>query len=147
MQLTQFTDYALRVLIYVALKEDATSTITEISESYHISRNHLVKVVHKLGQLGILNTTRGNQGGIRLSQKPGEINIGKLVQQIEPHFFIVECFDKKNGKCVITPVCKLSTILQQAKNRFIETLNDYTLADVTQNSGELRKILFTPPLA
>lgn len=142
MQLTQFTDYALRTLIYVALKDGETSTVNEIAESYDISKNHLVKIVHKLGQLGILNTTRGNHGGIQLNREPNEINIGELVQLIEPNFFIVECFDKKNGRCAISSACTLKTILCQAKNSFIATLTQYTLADLTKNSNELKKILY-----
>lgn len=142
MQLTQFTDYALRALIYVALKDGETSTVNEIAESYDISKNHLVKIIHKLGQLGILNTTRGNQGGIQLNREPNEINVGELVQLIEPNFFIVECFDKQNGRCAISSVCTLKTILCQAKNSFIATLNQYTLADLIKNSAELKKLLY-----
>lgn len=141
MQLTQFTDFALRALIYISLKEHGTATISEIANSYAISKNHLVKVVHKLGQLGMVETIRGKHGGIQLNYSPSEINLGKLVQQLEPHFFIVECFDKKNGKCVIAPVCKLKHILCQAKNSFIETLNHYTLADIISNTIELKGLL------
>jgi Rrf2 family transcriptional regulator, nitric oxide-sensitive transcriptional repressor len=141
MQLTQFTDYALRTLIYVALKKDRPSTVTEIADNYGISKNHLVKVVHKLGQLGILETIRGNQGGIKLNGKPADVNIGALVQQIEPHFFVVECFDSVNQNCVISPACKLKHVLGEATNNFIETLNEYTLEDITQNSAELSGLL------
>jgi len=141
MQLTQFTDYALRVLIYVALKQEETSTIIEIADTYGISKNHLVKVVHKLGQLDILKTIRGNKGGLQLNLQPNQINIRALVQQIEPHFFIVECLDKKNGKCIISPVCELKHVLSKAKNSFIDTLSAYTLADITKNSNQLKKIL------
>lgn len=140
MQLTQFTDYALRTLIYVAIKKDIC-TITEIADSYAISRNHLVKVVHKLGQLDVLKTIRGNQGGLQLNCTPAEINIGKLIQQTEPNFFIVECFDKENGRCCIAPVCKLKKILERAKKDFINTLSQYTLADLTTNKGELKMLL------
>lgn len=141
MQLTQFTDFALRALIYISLKESGFATINEIAEGYAISKNHLVKVVHKLGQLGLVETIRGKHGGIQLKYQPSEINIGKVVQQLEPHFFIVECFDKKNGKCVIAPVCKLKHILCEAKNSFIETLNHYTLADIIANANELKGFL------
>jgi Rrf2 family transcriptional regulator, nitric oxide-sensitive transcriptional repressor len=143
MQLTQFTDYALRVLIYVALKQESTSTITEIADSYGISKNHLVKVVNKLGQIDVLKTIRGNKGGIQLNIDPSQINIGKLVQQIEPHFFIVECLDRENGKCIISPVCELKHILDKAKNNFLATLSEYTLSDVVKNSAQLKKILIS----
>jgi len=136
MQLTQFTDYSLRVLIYITTKNDIC-TISEIAESYQVSRNHLVKVVHRLGILGYLNTIRGNKGGVKLSRSANMINIGKLVESIEPNFNIVECFDKINGKCCIIPVCKLKVILEKAKKDFIDTLNQYSLADLVENKTEL----------
>lgn len=140
MQLTQFTDYALRTLIYIALREGETCTISEIAESYNISKNHLMKVVHRLSQLEILKTIRGKGGGLQLNAKPEQLNLGALVQQLEPNFFIVECFDKTNGKCVIAPVCQLKHILYEATDSFIETLRKYTLKDMLQNKEQLNKI-------
>lgn len=141
MQLTQFTDYALRVLIYTAVKQD-TCTITEIANSYGISRNHLVKIVHKLGQLDVLKTVRGKQGGITLNQAPEKINLGELVKQIEPHFHIVECFDAdRTERCPIEPACQLKQILYQARQNFFDTLSQYTLADITHNSSQLSQFL------
>lgn len=143
MQLTQFTDYALRTLIYIAVKKD-TCTITEIAEAFKISRNHLVKIVHKLGQLGYLQTIRGKKGGIHLSLAPSDINLGQLIQKIEPHFHLVECLDRKNGTCCIIPVCKLKHILEQAKYDFLNTLSQYTLADIIENKGQLAAYLKLP---
>lgn len=140
MQLTQFTDYALRALIYIAAKEKVC-TITEITQSYKISRNHLVKVIHRLGKLGYLNTIRGKNGGIFLNKLPEQINIGTLIQQIEPNFRLVECIDNPNGTCCIIPVCKLKKVLEQAKNEFIENLSSYTLADIIINRKELAQYL------
>lgn len=142
MQLTQFTDYSLRTLIYIALRDGQTCTISEIAESYNISKNHLMKVVHRLSQLGILKTLRGKGGGLLLNENPKQLNIGELIQKLEPNFFIVECFDTNNGKCVISPVCQLKQILHEANNNFIQTLRQYTLNDVIQNQGQLKKLLF-----
>lgn len=141
MQLTQFTDYSLRALIYIALRDGALCTITEIAESYHISKNHMMKVVHRLSQLGVLKTIRGKNGGLQLNEKPENINIGDLVQKIEPNFHIVECFDKANGRCVISPVCRLKGVLNEAKTSFINELQKYTLLDIISNKRELADAL------
>jgi len=141
MQLTQFTDYSLRALIYIALRDNTLCTITEIAESYHISKNHMMKVVHRLSQLGVLKTIRGKNGGLQLNEKPENINIGDLVQKIEPNFYIVECFDQANGRCVISPVCRLKGILNEAKTSFINELQKYTLLDIIYNKSELTKVL------
>ncbi len=140
MQLTQFTDYALRTLIYIAVKNEVC-TITEIAKSYQISRNHLVKVVHKLGQLGYLNTIQGKNGGIELNKLPQKINLGKLIRETEPNFRLVECIDNPNGTCCIIPVCKLKRILEQAVEEFIEKLSAYSLADLVVNQAQLKKHL------
>ena len=140
MQLTQFSDYALRTLIYIATKDDVC-TITEIAESYQISRHHLVKIVHKLGQLGYLNTIRGKNGGIELSQPPEKINLGELLKKTEPNFRLVECIDNPKGTCCIIPVCKLKKILEQAKESFIANLSEYSLADITTNKKALAEHL------
>lgn len=143
MQLTQFTDYALRTLIYMATKTDLC-TVTEIADSYKISRHHLVKVVHKLGSLGYIITIRGNKGGIKLSASPEQINVGEVVQKTEPHFHLVECLDEANGTCCIIPVCRLKKILVTAQQDFIRTLCQFTLADITQNPEELGMHLKIP---
>ena len=140
MQLTQFTDYSLRALIFIALKNDIC-TITEISEAYGISRHHLVKIIHKLGKIGVIKTIRGSQGGVRLNFDPSEINLGDLVQKTEPNFHLVECFDPKNKSCCIAPVCKLKQILNQANKDFIKTLSQYSLADIISNKVQLKAYL------
>ena len=143
MQLTQFTDYSLRMLIYIALRDGNVCTISEIADSYSISKNHLMKVAHHLGQLKILKTIRGKGGGLQLNTTPNLVNLGELIQKLEPNFFIVECFDKANGKCVISPVCRLKDILFEAKNNFIQTLEKYTLKDLLQNHEQLSEILLS----
>lgn len=140
MQLTQYTDYSLRVLIYLSQKPaQELATITEISDFYGISRNHLVKVVHSLALNGFLETTRGKNGGIRLAKPAGKICIGDVVRSTEPNFEMAECFSQESNNCIITPVCTLKGILNEARNTFIATLDKYTLADTVQKPGNLFK--------
>lgn len=140
MQLTQYTDYALRTLLYLAITEE-NATITEIADRYKISRNHLVKVVHNLGKLGYITTIRGRQGGLRLARKPEEINLGDVVRRTEPNFFLVECFDRANDQCIITPGCQLKGVLGKAFKAFMGVLDEYTLADMVGNRRELERLL------
>lgn len=128
MRITRYTDYTLRVLMYVALKEEQ-STIREIAESYDISRNHLMKVVQELTNKGYLLATRGKNGGIRLNGKPEDINVGRLVRDTEQDLTLVECFSGGGG-CVITPACRLKNILAEALEAFFQVLDGYTLADL-----------------
>lgn len=141
MQLTLYTDYSLRVLIYLGMRPEHQATITEIAESYGISRNHLVKVVHNLSNMGYIKTSRGRGGGMLLGYKPEEINIGEVVQKTEPNFDLVECFDKENNTCPIAPGCALIKALKVAKSSFLDVLNQYTLADVVANADELAVLL------
>ena len=143
MQLTSYTDYALRTLIYLALREEG-GTVTQVSESFKISRNHLVKVAHHLGQLGYIQTTRGKSGGMKLAMDPAEINIGEVVRKVEPNFTLVECFREDGGECVITPACALKGALARAEMAFMGVLREYTLADVVANGDELAQLLDLP---
>ncbi len=129
MRITRYTDYALRVLIYLGIKGDELSTIAEIAESYDISKNHLMKVVHELQLRGYVDTLRGKHGGIRLRLAPEEINIGRLVRDTEQDLELVECFGAGN-RCVITPNCELKFMLGKALNAFLGVLDEYTLADL-----------------
>ena len=94
MRLTNYSDYALRSLIYLATKPEPhlLANISDIANSYHISRSHLTKIIHQLGQLGYIDSVRGKNGGIRLACAPKDINLGVLIKQIEPDFNLVECF-------------------------------------------------------
>src|SRR5690606_31741681 len=112
MKLTQYSDYSLRVLIYLGLRGEALSTISAISESYGISRNHIVKVVHQLGQLGYVETLRGKNGGLRLAHRPEDINVGEVVRYTEANMSLVECFGDQNA-CVLTPNCVLRGALNE----------------------------------
>lgn len=129
MRLTQHTDYALRVLIYLALDRRRRSTIREISEAYGISRNHLMKVVHELAGRGYVHSVRGVGGGIQLRGAPREINLGQVVRDMEPDFGLVECFRPEND-CVITPACRLPAVLERAMRSFMTVLDGCTLADL-----------------
>ncbi len=130
MQLTRYTDYSLRVLIYLAALPDRQATITEIAECFEISRNHLVKIVHQLGSKGYLKTTRGKGGGLSLSRAPELISIGDVVRSMENHFNWVECFDSKQQHCRLIPNCGLIPVLGRAGNAFLQVLDGATLADV-----------------
>lgn len=140
MQLTQFTDYSLRALIYIALRKDSC-TIKDITEAYGISNNHLIKIIHNLAKLGLIKTIRGKNGGILMATQPEAINLGQLVFQLEPHFDLVPCFNKEKANCCIAPVCKLKGILHEAQAVFMKTLERYTLADVLHNPNELSVFL------
>ena len=132
MRLTQWTDYSLRVLMYCAVCEhrDQPVTITEIAESHGISRSHLTKIVHQLGSHGLLETTRGRGGGIRLSKPAVHINVGELVRQTETDFAMVECFDAQTNQCCLSPQCRLKGVLRRATNSFLAVLDGVTLADL-----------------
>ena len=129
MRLTRYTDYALRVLLYLGTHPDKLSTIGEIAEYHNISRNHLMKVVHQLGALGYIDTLRGKGGGIRLAHKPEEISLGDVVRHTEETLEIVECFTPGNSDCIIMPGCRLKTALNEPLGSFLATLDLYTLAD------------------
>jgi len=144
MRLTSFTDYCLRALIFVALKGDKLATIDEIAERYGINRNHLVKVVFRLGQLGYLYTLRGKGGGMRLAKEPHKINLGVLVRQTEEDMAIVECFQGRDCLCVIEPACVLRKALHQALDAFLKTLDGYTVADLLKPSRNLARLLALP---
>ena len=143
MQLTQFTDYSLRALIYIALKKDIC-TIKEITEAYTISGNHMIKIIHNLAKLGLIKTTRGKNGGITLAADPAEINLGALIVKLESNFDLVPCFNKEKANCCIAPVCKLKNILYEARNAFMTVLNQFTLADIVYNKIELNTLLNIP---
>ncbi len=129
MRLTQYTDFSMRVLIYLGLYSDRRCTIQEIAESYGISRNHLMKVVQQLASAGFVKSTRGSGGGLRLGRAPERINLADLVTEMEPDFAMVECF-RENNECVITPVCRLPPMLARATRGYLDVLRDYTLADL-----------------
>lgn len=143
MKLTRFTDYSLRVLMYLGLQNNERVTIKEISESYNISRNHLMKVVSMLTRMGYLDARRGPGGGIALARPAEDINLADVVMDMEDDLNLVECFCE-GGRCIITPVCDLRHAFDQALNAYMNTLKSYTLADLLVPRSQLSKILKTP---
>jgi Rrf2 family nitric oxide-sensitive transcriptional repressor len=129
MRLTNFSDYALRVLMYAAVHEDRLITIDEAAKVYGVSRAHLMKVVNQLTRAGYLNAVRGRSGGLALAKRPARIRLGDVLRLTEPDFALVECFGS-GSQCVITPRCRLRGALKEALGAFLGTLDRYTLADL-----------------
>jgi Rrf2 family nitric oxide-sensitive transcriptional repressor len=136
MKLTRYTDYALRVLIYVALQPDGRGSIAEIASRYEISQNHLMKVVQHLGREGLLATSRGRGGGLRLGRAPERIKIGDVVRLTETDFDLADC-----ESCMLNGACKLTSIFAKASAAFLGVLDHYTLADVIKSGDPLRALL------
>jgi len=145
MRLTTFTDYSLRVLMYVAAHPEGRATIAAIAKSYGISEHHLTKVVHFLGKEGYLENIRGRGGGMVLARAPAAINVGDVVKATEGGDVPAECFEGESNVCPITPDCKLKFALAEAVDAFYAQLRKYTLEDVVANRKALGRILFTVP--
>jgi Rrf2 family transcriptional regulator, nitric oxide-sensitive transcriptional repressor len=141
MKLTAFTDYSLRVLIYLAADTARRATIAEIAGSFGISENHLVKVVHFLGKRGWIETVRGKGGGIFLAMPPGKINVGRVVRDTEGAALPAECFSDDGGRCLIDGICRLKGVLGEAVKAFYAVLDCYTLEDISRNRQTLGKVL------
>ncbi|KYG34352.1 Rrf2 family transcriptional regulator [Alkalihalobacillus trypoxylicola] len=143
MHLTNYSDYALRTLIYLGSQSNHESlvSIKQISSIYKISTNHMRKVVYELGQLGYIETIRGKNGGIKLAIEPKKINIGAVVRKTE-NLYILECFDREINTCIISSACQLKSILSEALHAFLQVLDKYTLEDLLTNKRDLQT-LFT----
>lgn len=131
MRLTEFTDYTLRVLMYCAANPERLITIAEVAERHAVSKNHLMKVVNELSRQGMLETTRGRGGGLRLLLNPADIRVGDVVRNCETDFRLVECFDSSSNTCTLTPTCRLKGVLNAALLAYFQTLDAATLADIT----------------
>lgn len=142
MKLTSFTDYSLRVLIYLAAQPQRRATIADVALAFEVLENHLTKVVHFLGRSGWLATVRGKGGGLELAMPPELIGIGKVVRQTEG-VAVVECFGDDGGHCAIADICGLRDVLGEALTAFYGVLDRYTLADLVRNRESLAKVLFT----
>ena len=140
-RLTVHTDFALRVLILVALKDRKLTTIKEIAETFGISKGHLMKVVNDLGRKGYLDTVRGRNGGIRLMRKPGDINIGQVVRDTENRLEVIGCLEHKRY-CPIERICVLRGVLLNATEAFLAVLDAHTLADLIKPHRALSSLLF-----
>jgi Rrf2 family nitric oxide-sensitive transcriptional repressor len=141
MRLTLYTDYALRVLMHAAIKDDALSTIPEIAASFEISRGHVMKVVNQLGQAGYLETIRGKGGGIRLARPAARINLGAVVRSMEKELGVVGCLQGLDGYCRLETACILRRALGEATDAFLATLDRYTLADLVRPRRALARLL------
>ncbi len=120
--------------MYLADHRDRLVTIQDIANLHNIAKNHLTKVVHQLGTLGVIETVRGRNGGLKLRQEPAQINIGALVRNTEPDFFMAECFDKSKNQCVLSPSCLLKGVLHKATSAYLEVLDGVTLEQLIRNS-------------
>ncbi len=136
MRLTQYTDYALRILLYLAKHPDRLSSIAEIATAYGISKNHLMKITNDLVNAGYLVSVRGRNGGIRLGRAPEEINLGALIRHTEDDFDLVGC-----ANCIIAPACGMTSILDEALLAFMAVLNRYTLAEALARKGDFLALL------
>lgn len=143
MRLTRYTDYGLRVMLYLGMKRDSLSTVPEIAARYAISENHLTKIVNELGRLGYVRTVRGRNGGVALGQAAASINLGALVRHLESDMALVECFETGNT-CAITGNCQLQRVLGKALAAFLAVLDEVTLADLlTQPAGMMQVLGLT----
>ncbi|CAM3599202.1 transcriptional repressor NsrR [Rouxiella silvae] len=138
MQLTSFTDYGLRALIYMAsLPEGQLTNISQVTEVYGVSRNHMVKIINQLSRAGLVTAMRGKNGGIRLGKPAETILLGNVIRELEP-LALVNCSAEF---CHITPACRLKQVLHTAVEHFLDELNQYTLADMVKDNSQLYKLL------
>lgn len=145
MKLSSFTDYALRVLIFLATDATRRATIAEIAQAFQISENHLIKVVHLLGQKGWVSTVRGKGGGLSLARPAKDVVVGQVVRDTEGAALPAECFNSDGGRCCIAPVCQLRDVLGEAVDAFYQVLDAYTVADLVQKPQAFARLLFREP--
>lgn len=137
MRLTNYTNYALRILQMAAIRAPHLVRIDEVAHAHRINRAHLTKVVHQLGQAGYLDTVRGPRGGVRLARPAGEIIVGEVVRLTEGPLDIVECFNAAQNSCKLRGVCHLSVKLHEATRAFMAVLDDLTVAQIAANRADL----------
>ncbi len=147
MKLNEFTDYSLRILIYVALKRpEERSTIDEMCAAYNLPRNHVMKIVRRLAELHFLENTRGRGGGVRLQVPPDQINLADVVRRCENSFALAECQrEVQKTHCCIQRNCVLKSALNDALDAFFAVLADYTIADLVAPQSALRRALDLQP--
>jgi Rrf2 family nitric oxide-sensitive transcriptional repressor len=144
MKLTAFTDYSLRVLIYLAAQPGQRATIAQVATAFDVSENHLVTVVHFLGKQGWLANQRGKGGGLSLALPLARIPLGEVVRQTEGQAVPAECFEEDGGHCCIAPACRLKGVLAEAFEAFYAVLDRYTLEDLVRNRARLVQLLPVP---
>lgn len=141
MRITAYSNYALRTLMYSALKGDELSRVKDIAEAYNISKAHLVKCVHQLGQWGYLDNYRGRNGGFKLAKAPGDITVGEILRKTEDGFDLVECFVPATSTCPLTGLCELSLTFKKALAAFLEVVDDVTVEDLIVGRKDLMQAL------
>jgi Rrf2 family nitric oxide-sensitive transcriptional repressor len=144
MRLTDYTDYSLRVMLYLAVRGEGLATIQDISDAYGISKNHLMKVVQRLGELGWVETVRGRNGGLRLFEHSGSLTVGEVVRATESDFALVGCFPVEGGShrhCVIQSQCRLKGVLEVARHAFLSELDRHTIGELAEPAGPLAALL------
>ena len=147
MRLSEYTDYSLRVLMYCAANPERLVTIAELAEQHQVSRNHLMKVVNDLSRQGVIATTRGRGGGLRLLQAADTIRVGDIVRSAETDFRLVECFDPTTNACTLSPTCNLKHVFDNALQAYFRELDSVTLADITQSPSRGTPWVQKPPTA
>ena len=145
MKLTAFTDYSLRVLMYLAADPTRRATIAEVAKTFAVSEHHLTKVVHFLGQQGWLANVRGKGGGMELAMDARHIVVGRVVRATEGASMPAECFDPDAHSCTIARICRLRGVMKEAVDAFYAALDRHTLADLVQNSAALAQVLMLHP--
>jgi Rrf2 family transcriptional regulator, nitric oxide-sensitive transcriptional repressor len=145
LRLTVYTDYALRLLMYLAVRDGELATISEVAESYGISRNHLMKVAYELGAAGYVTTVRGRGGGLKLARPSRAIRLGDVVRCTEPDMALVTCFEPVAAPCAIKPCCVLRSALEGARQAFLDVLDRYSLADLVRPRSRLKTMLSIAP--
>ena len=144
MRLSEYTDYTLRLLMCCATQPDRLLTIAEIAQTLQVSKNHLMKIVNDLARQGVLETTRGHGGGLRLLKDPASIRIGDVLRASETDFRLVECFDAASDTCTLTPKCKLRGVLRKALQAWFDELDAVTLADIAGPGRALNAVIRLP---
>jgi len=141
LHLTLHSDYALRILMYLTVRNSEPVTIKEISTAYGISQHHVTKVVNRLVKYQLITSIRGRRGGLRLAQSPDQIKLGAVVRRTEASFHIAECFDELTNTCPITPACELRVVLGKARDAFLAVLDQTTLRDLVVHKRNLLQLL------
>jgi Rrf2 family nitric oxide-sensitive transcriptional repressor len=142
---TSYSDYALRLMMYLATHPERLCTIEEVADVYDISRNHLTKLAFELGKAGFIKTVRGRYGGLTMVRDPASIGIGEVIRHTEEDFALVECFRAGKNQCVITPACRLRSVFSKALAAYLTVLDEYTLADLVADPAGLNALFALAP--
>jgi Rrf2 family nitric oxide-sensitive transcriptional repressor len=145
MKLTQYSDLGLRLMMYLAHRYGEPVTIQEMSDRFAVSKNHMVKISHQLTHSGLIESTRGRNGGVSLAEPPGNISVEQVLRATEDNFDLVECFNAAQNHCILSDVCKLSGVLDTALAAFFSVLRETTLADLVKNKKAIEKTLLPLP--